>query len=221
MGEYCLLIFREEDGRWIYQDHISLDRQKYNDPKITFYETRDDTLLFSVISLEGSGTGIRSCAISFYKHIGNTITPVLAVLKKGHVFGWGLMFDREYESFIWPYFYTKPDGLGLTYYINYYGNPHCYRSKLRDVPESFLLFSVKADVYFRWDEKEKTYAIVKTMSGLTEEEINLLFLAGEKEFYRMHKEKIEALLVAGNKYQKEWAEIFLKRISTEQELNHQ
>jgi hypothetical protein len=206
-SSYQLLIFQKEGDNWFYKDNIIIKDNGGYLLDLTFYETDDGSLLFSTIETGMRGTENFSNHWAFYKIIDGKARAVLSTLKSGYHQGWGLRFKREFESKLWPYFFTKPN-ISFTYFVKYQGD--AVISGLTDTEKErfFDLFSIKKDIFFNWDDNKKMYVLDKTRSELNEEDIESIFLDGEEDFYRKYKKEIDKLKVNGNNIQKEWVEKF-------------
>jgi len=164
-------------------------------------------LLISIIETGGRGTEVFSNHWVFYKLIGDKLKRVLAILKGGYQEGWGMLFKREYNSEMWPYFYSKPN-VGFTYYIKYQGDSVYYDSKIQKEPRFIDLFTIKKSVLFSWNAEKREYVLNKKCSQLNDGQIQSIFNDGEKEFYAKFRWRIKLLQFFGDKRQKEWAQVF-------------
>jgi TolA-binding protein len=183
---------------------------------LKFYDTDDDSLLFSVVETGGRGTEVFSNYWAFYKLIDGKMRRALLALRSGYHEGWGMLFKREYESEAWPYFYSKPD-IGFTYYIKYSGDSVYYNSRFKGAPRFLEAFTLRKNVVFQWDDRTKQYLIDAKRSQLSAGQIQAIFDDGEKEFYAKYKWRIKFLQFFGSERQKEWARVFERVVTGKSE----
>jgi len=213
-SEYQLLLFRKDDkNNWIYVTNIVLNNNGGWGLDFQFYNTPDNSLLFSITETGSRGDENFSNYWVFYKLINNRLRPVLTTLKSGYHESWEILFKREYSAEMWPYFYSKP-AIDFTYYIKYQGNNTSYYSTLKDNQRFFDLFTLRKDVLFTWDEKSKHYVIDRKLSEIDKSEIESILSEGGQEFYEQYKWRIKIMKFFGNACQKEWARMFEKKIMT-------
>jgi hypothetical protein len=196
-----LLIYRRKGGHWLYEGDV-LGRDEWYELEVAFHKTPDKSLLLSVRSTEARGTGYYLGQWTLYKFIDGKITEVLRTYGSSSVTQGG--FDGQYRSQLWPTYCAWPD-IGMTYYIEY--DTHGDYWDLKSAKE-ITLFGVKKDMLYIWDEKRKMFVFEKASSESSAEGIDAMLHYGPRGFYEGFKSEINELRLSGNKYQKEWAELF-------------
>ncbi|MEI8348897.1 MAG: hypothetical protein WCI77_01985 [Candidatus Omnitrophota bacterium] len=211
-SEYQLLLFQKKgENSWVYVTNMMLNNNGGWQLDLQFYNTPDNSLLFSITETGSHGEENFSNYWVFYKLVEGKLKPVLTTLKSGYYEGWGISFKREYSAEMWPYFYSKP-AIGFTYYIKYQGDSESYDSRFKNSTRLFDLFILRRDVLFVWNDKSKQYAIEKKRSQLSSNEIESIFNDGEKGFYEKYKWRVKFIKFFGNDRQKEWARAFERKI---------
>jgi hypothetical protein len=202
---YQFLVFREVNGEWVYFDHIDLYMEKYQEPEIVFLE--DD--LFYIKTLAGTGTGVLYYMNIFYKVSDGNIQQILECADEGHVAGWGMIFDRSFDSIlsyadsVLRIEYTITASISDVYYeicdIKGEANPE--------------LFTIKRYVCFNYDGQALKFDDKK--SDISLNDLDILFYGGEKAFYELFKPELD-VLEYGLHYQREWIDVLRQRIEHEE-----
>jgi len=200
-GDYQFLFFKKKDDKWVYFDYTYALWEKYTEPEITFL---DDTL-FYINELGCSGSGLVDFINTFYAISDGKVELLLYCPDKGHLVGWGLMFDREYES--------KMDYsdkvLTIDYTINIDANTNTYEPKEGKRYCEFPLFTTNRKVVFNWDGRN--LSVDKEKSQLTIDDLENIFGGGEKEYYAMFQPEFDKAK-NGTTEQKEWYQLFMEQV---------
>ncbi len=92
--DYQYLFFRRKDDQWIYFDNVMAPDEKYSAPELVFL----DNSLFYLSRLAGAGTGVARWDYRFFNIKGYQVNELGSFLKRAHVSGWGMIFDRRLNS---------------------------------------------------------------------------------------------------------------------------
>lgn len=200
-SDYQYLFFRQSNGDWIYFDNIYSPYQKYSAPQIEFL----DDSLFYITQFAGSGTGVLRYNYRFFNIKENRINELFSSLKEAYVSGWGMIFDRFIDSDL-SYADNK---LSLEYSIEVTANyVYLHDYGIEDV-EEFRLFNTAKNIAFDYDGF--VLELDETKSQLTLDDLDRLFMSGERGFYLTLKSQFDALKESKGLCQ-EWFERFQQRL---------
>jgi hypothetical protein len=201
--DYQLFLFKkDQDGRWVYFDHIDATDERYGDPKLK--PLSDGLLGFTVLS--SRGTGLLSYQTLVFDISGQQIKQVLGLSAEGERHGWGVLYDCEYKSTL-DY---AGDTLTGNYTISVF--PGASQSSfikdaaiLKALDEKVPLFTIDRKIVFEWDGN--AFKLDKVNSTLATNDLDILLFEAYKELYRMFKVEFDGLQ-QGNTAQKEWFKHF-------------
>jgi hypothetical protein len=204
-SDYQFLFFRRKGGDWVYFDNIYAVYQKYVAPEMFLTETD----LFYTVDLAASGTGALLYNYNFFTINNHRVEKLFSLPQKGHVSGWGMIFDRSFSSDIG----FKDNVLSIEYDIVVsMGDIYNYQQGLESDAEQEL-FAAKRAIFFNYDGVSLKFDEVR--SQIHPEDLEKLFPAGEEGFYLMFKDEFDSVEHAGEAKIR-WFGEFMRKVGREQ-----
>jgi hypothetical protein len=200
-SDYQFLFFRKKGSDWVYFDNVSSVYQKYVAPEIFLTETG----LFYTVDLAASGTGALLYNYNFFTINNYRVEKLFSLPQKGHVSGWGMIFDRSFSSDI----SFKDNVLSIEYTVTVsMGDIYNYEQGIENDEEQEL-FVAKRAAFFNYDGTSLTFDDMR--SQINPEDLEKLFTAGEEGVYFIFKDDFDNIEHGGDD-EKRWLESFKKRI---------
>ncbi len=210
--DFQYLVF-ELNGKadWRFKGNIEFTVQKYSPPKHRLVHIDLKNYYLAFMSLSSTGTGVSLYEQTWHTIRTNSVGEVLRFPVKGHVNGWGLPFNRSFNSRIVKT--ENRDGVP-TVEIEYEEN---YTNGYYDDNSVDLLFTSVRKAQYMWDKNTNRFRLNSSQSDLMVEDVEGIFNDGPEGFLRHHYKDIQQLAVSENKDKRNWLKKFIEKLNPTQE----
>jgi len=202
--DWQYLIFRRDGQDWSYEGNIDLPNQKHHPPAFRLALLKDGQLWFVVDYMLGSGTGIVQYEQSWYDFSKKGVPTVLKFPTKGHVMGWGVPFDRGYESKV-----LRANEISGKYIIEIQIDAN-YSEGSSFVANPGPFFGLSRKARYVWDQKAARFRIDPQASTISEDQIWGIVNDGPVEFLVHNYNELVKLVKGKDGNKRLWVARFLE-----------
>jgi hypothetical protein len=165
---------------------------------------RTNQVWLVIRGLLGGGSGLAAYGDTWYDLAGQKLVPVLEYPGLGHVFGWGLSFDREYTAKL-----LKSRDIGGKSAIEIQFDAKYFEGYRDFGDQPRRLFTVSRKALYVWNEEAPRFNLDPLKSEISHEQIEGLINDGNDGFLEHNYDELVKLAKYGNATSRSWLMRFL------------
>lgn len=197
-GSATLIVAKQNGKKWdiLYTEDFETF---YDDPDLSVANTQGANKTFYMRQMYTRGTGIYLDAYRFYKLKGSTVSLVLEIPNRSHLYGWGGALNQEMHS-KFSFASATEDQLFVTYDYSFFPGPGLVKGLSWESQEDIALVKGSEMVEYLYDSSYSAYAPTHFENNITEEKIGCFYsLGNDTLFYHAFYKELQSNLTSKDK----------------------